>query len=58
MNPSKVNRDQIATLTALPNIGKTIAATSALIEIEKPDQLIGRDPYEMYDELCTVTAKH
>ncbi len=57
MNPSKVNRNQIANLTDLPNIGKTIAATLALIEIEKPEQLIGRDPYEMYDELSAVTGK-
>ena len=59
MNPSKVIRESTRTLTDLPNIGKTCAADLKLLGIEKPGDLAGRDPYEMYDQLCQITgARH
>jgi hypothetical protein len=56
MNPSKVDREKISELTDLPNIGKAGAADLELLGIEKPDDLVGQDPYEMYERLCIITG--
>lgn len=48
-------REQIKKLLELPNVGKACVADLKLLGIEKPEQLIGRDPYRMYDELCRLT---
>ncbi len=46
-------------LTDLPNIGKAMAGDFRLLGIEYPRQLVGRDPYRLYDELCRATgARH
>ncbi len=56
MNPAKVNRETVASLTDLPNIGKAIAADLRLIGIDEPGQLRGRSPYELYGRLCDRTG--
>jgi len=56
MNPSKVVRENIKKLTDLPNIGKAGAADLQLLGIEKPYDLVGQDPYEMYERLCFITG--
>lgn len=55
MNPAKVIRERVQALTDLPNIGPAMAADLRLLGIHAPTQLIGRDPYAMYDELCAQT---
>ncbi len=56
MHPDKVVREQTNTLTDLPNIGKAMAADLLLLGIEKPADLIGRDPYALYERLCALTG--
>jgi hypothetical protein len=56
MNPSKVVRENVKKLTDLPNIGKAGAADLELLGIEKPGDLQGNDPYEMYERLCILTS--
>lgn len=56
MNPSKVVRENVFKLTDLPNIGKAGAADLELLGIEKPSDLKGQDPYEMYERLCFLTG--
>lgn len=58
MNPAKVRRDQLHQLTDLPNIGPAMARDLRLLGISRPDQLVGRDPVAMYDELARATASH
>ncbi|HEA17397.1 hypothetical protein LCGC14_2626970 [marine sediment metagenome] len=59
MNPIKVVREKVRKLTDLPNIGKAGAADLELLGIEKPDDLVGQNPYEMYERLCNLTGcKH
>lgn len=59
MNPAKVVRAEVKQLTDLPNIGKACAADLRLLGIDTPQQLVGRDPYEMYRTLNTLTGvKH
>lgn len=55
MNPAKVVREKVRTLTDLPNIGPAMAADLRLLGIDAPSQLVGRDPYAMYEELCVLT---
>ena len=56
MNPSKVVREKVRKLTDLPNIGKASAEDLELLGIVKPDELLGQNPYEMYEKLCTITG--
>lgn len=44
-------------LEALPNIGPATAADLHLLGITQPEQLKGRDPWEMYETLCRITAQ-
>ena len=44
-------------LEDLPNIGKVIAKYLHLIGIQAPDQLKGRDPYEMFEMLVQVSGR-
>jgi len=46
------NRQTITKLQELPNICKAISADLELIGIVEPNNLIGKDPFELYDELC------
>ncbi|WP_163337764.1 helix-hairpin-helix domain-containing protein [Desulfopila sp. IMCC35008] len=57
MNPQKVVRNQVTTLTDLPNIGKKMEKDLQIIGIHHPLQLKGKSPYEMFDELCIKTGK-
>lgn len=57
MNPRKVNRDRLVKLTDLPNIGKASEADLIRLGIRKPQDLMGRSAYEMYDELCRITGR-
>jgi hypothetical protein len=56
MNPAKVRREQVRQLQDLPNIGPAMAADLTLIGIEAPEQLIGRDAFELYRALCDKTG--
>ena len=56
MNPTKVVRAEVKQLTDLPNIGKACATDLRLLGIETPVQLLGRNPYEMYRTLNTLTG--
>jgi hypothetical protein len=50
-------RESIVRLEDIPNIGSSIAADLRRLRIKQPEDLVGRDPYEMYDELCRLTAQ-
>ena len=49
-------RKEIARLTDIPNVGKVIAQKLRQLHIDKPLDLIGKDPYSLYDELCHITG--
>ncbi|MBI3283623.1 MAG: helix-hairpin-helix domain-containing protein [Burkholderiales bacterium] len=51
----QIDRAAIRQLEDLPNIGKAGAADLRLLGIHTPAQLIGQDPYRMYEELCRLT---
>ena len=46
------DRDTVVKLDALPNIGKSIAKDLASIGITDPKQLVGANPFKLYNKLC------
>lgn len=54
-----MDRTQVLRLEDLPNVGPAIARKLRRIDIREPQDLVGRDPYAMFDELNTRTgARH
>ena len=53
-NPDRTRLDR---LEQLPNIGKAMAADLRLLGIEHPQQLIGRDPLQLYQALQEITGQ-
>jgi len=45
-----------ATLQDIPNIGPAVAAKLRRIDICEPSDLVGRDPYELYEEFAERTG--
>jgi 6-phosphogluconolactonase (cycloisomerase 2 family) len=54
--PRRINRTEITRLEDLPNIGTAIAKDLRLLKIKAPADLLSRDPYQMYEELCALTG--
>ena len=40
----------------IPNIGPAMAKDFAVLGLENPTDLTGKDPYALYDELCERTG--
>jgi hypothetical protein len=51
------SRSEVAKLQQIPNVGPAIAADLLLLGVARPADLIQRDPYAMYDELCRLTKQ-
>lgn len=51
------DRTTVTRLEALPNIGRALAGDLRLLGIEHPRQLIGQDPFHLYDLLCLRTGQ-
>lgn len=56
MNPAKVTREHVRLLTDLPNIGPASAADLRLLGIADPVQLAGKNPFDLYTQLCEKTG--
>src|SRR5438067_8094239 len=50
-------RKQLARLEDIPNIGPAVAANLRQLGITTPGDLLGRDPFAMYDDLCRITSQ-
>ena len=51
-----MDQRKIERLEDLPNVGPAIAAKLRTIDVVEPADLIGRDPYELFDELNARTG--
>lgn len=49
------DRTELTELEQLPNVGPAIADDLRLIGISSPQDLLGKDPYTMHDDLCHTT---
>jgi hypothetical protein len=52
------NRETVSELEALPNLGKAISSDLRLIGIFEPQNLIGKNPFNLYKELCIKKGEH
>lgn len=50
------DRVRFTRLEQLPNVGKATAGDFRLLGIDTPQQLIDRDPYELFERLCAITG--
>ena len=57
MNPARVRREAVRMLTDLPNVGPATAGDLRLLGIDTPPQLVGRDAWALYAELCLITQQ-
>ena len=55
--PRRSRANQADPLQALPNIGPATAADLHLLGITQPEQLKGRDAFELYQRLCNLTGQ-
>ena len=51
------NRETISRFEELPNVAKAIAADLKLIGLDRPQDLIGKNPLQLYKQLCDITGK-
>lgn len=47
----------VSELVELPNVGKAIAAMLRMIQIDKPTDLIGKEPLQLYRQLSEKSDK-
>ena len=55
--PKAAEPSACVALEQLPNIGPSLAADLRLIGIRSPRELRGRDPFVLYQQLCTATGQ-
>jgi pathogenicity locus Cdd1 protein len=48
---------ELARLEDIPNVGPAVAADLRQLGIAEPADLPGRDPYQMYGDLCHLTGQ-
>ncbi len=51
------DRSRFTRFEQLPNVGKATAGDFRQLGFESPQQLIGQDPYVLYDRLCVLTGQ-
>ena len=54
---TRKDRTETSRLEDLPNVGPSIAGNLRRLGIASPRDLLGRDPYGMYDDLCRLTGE-
>ena len=50
-------RSDIKQLRDIPNIGAAMEKKLLMLGVTSPAGLKGKDPYQLYDELCRITRK-
>lgn len=51
------NRQQVKKLLDIPNIGPAMVRDFLALKITTPQDIQGKDPYDLYLKLCKVTNK-
>ena len=49
--------EDAAILEDIPNVGPAVAADLRRLGITAPADLLGRDPYALYEDLCEITGQ-
>lgn len=51
------SRAGLSHLSQIPNVGPATIRYLEMLGIHKPSDLIGRDPYSMFEELCALAGR-
>jgi hypothetical protein len=51
------DRETVSRLVDLPNIGKAMANDLKLIGVDHPRKLVGKNPFDLFEELCAKTGQ-
>ena len=54
MNKTKARLD-VKRFQDIPNVGKAIEKSFITLGFTKPAELAGKDPYQLYEDLCAAT---
>jgi hypothetical protein len=54
---NEMKRSDIKRFRDIPNVGAAIEKDFFALGIGKPIELMGKDPYQMYSDLCRITRK-
>ena len=54
--PTKTKDREVDRLEDIPNIGPAVASDLRQLGINVPADLLGLDPYAIYDDLCRIAA--
>lgn len=57
IHQSRADRSEFTKFEQLPNVGPAIAADFRRLGLSSPENLRGRDPYAMFDDLCRITGQ-
>lgn len=49
-----MSRNDVKKFQDIPNVGKAIEKDFLLLGFNEPVELIGKDPYQMYSDLCNI----
>jgi hypothetical protein len=52
-----MQRANVRRFQDIPNIGPAFERNLMLLGLNQPAELIGKDPYRMYEDLCAITRK-
>jgi len=52
-----MNRSEIQRFRDIPNVGVAIEKSFKDLGMHSPGELTGKDPYQLYKDLCRVTNK-
>jgi len=52
-----MQRANVRRFQDIPNIGPAFERNLMLLGLNQPTELIGMDPYRMYEDLCAITRK-
>src|SRR5262245_39031614 len=52
-----LDRSELTKFEQLPNVGPAVAADLRRLGLVRPADLVGRDPYALYEDLCRVTKQ-
>jgi hypothetical protein len=52
-----MQRDKITDFKQIPNVGPAIAKDFVTLGINTPQELVGKDPYKMHQDLCKLTGQ-
>ncbi len=48
-------RQEVRKFTDIPNVGPATAKDFAVLGLHEPQELAGKDPYQMHKDLCRIT---